>query len=219
MAKFRYLTPDAAAGSYTCRRLSIPVELVSHVTAALWELCKDYHWEALGTMTTDEARELCYAMFIGYLESDCMIGKVDCYAGALPGNVLLCDGASYQRVDYPELYSVLDSSFITDADNFVVPDLRGRSPIGAGSGPGLTTRAVGDTGGEESHQLSEGEMPSHTHTSHYHVLDFDVESLEPGLPQTVSGPWGATTTGATGGDGAHNNMQPFVALKWGIVAR
>src|SRR5438132_11210 len=47
-----------------------------------------------------------------------------------PPNVLPCDGAEYLRVDFPDLYAVLDMPFIVDAYHFVVPDLRGRTVIG-----------------------------------------------------------------------------------------
>ncbi len=133
-----------------------------------------------------------------------------------PPNVLPCDGASYLRVDFPELYAVLDPFFITDADNFTVPDLRGRTVIGVGSGAGLTTRNVGDAGGEETHQLSTSEIASHTHTI----------PLTVGLPaqagvgftgdQTV--PFVTQNTGSTGGDSPHENMQPYFSLNYGVIA-
>jgi microcystin-dependent protein len=46
---------------------------------------------------------------------------------------------------------------------FGLPDFRGRSAVGAGSHPGLSSRNLGDAGGEEMHQLSVGEMPTHSH--------------------------------------------------------
>ena len=52
---------------------------------------------------------------------------------------------------------------------FYVPDLRGRSPVGAGAGTGLTTRALGATGGAETHQLVTGEIPAHNHTDSGHT--------------------------------------------------
>jgi len=43
------------------------------------------------------------------------------------------------------------------------PDLRGRFILGAGQAPGLSPRAIGQTGGEERHLLGLAEMPAHTH--------------------------------------------------------
>lgn len=87
-------------------------------------------------------------------------------AANLPAYLLFCDGSTYNRVDYPDLYALLDSAFITDADHFTTPDLRGRTVIGANG-----TYAVGSSGGESTHTLTSTEMPSHTHTqdSHNHT--------------------------------------------------
>jgi len=133
-----------------------------------------------------------------------------------PPNVLTCDGSQYLRVDYPELYAVLDTVFIVDADNFIVPDLRGRTVISAGAGSGLTNRNVGATGGEENHQLTESELASHSHTI---PLTATTLALEPG-EVTVLTPIPILTqnTGNTGGNSPHNNMQPFFALNYGILA-
>lgn len=146
-----------------------------------------------------------------------MIGMIFPYVTeSPPPNVLACDGSSYLRVDYPELYAVLDTVFIVDADNFIVPDLRGRTVIGAGDGDGLTTRNAGDTVGEETHQLTESELASHVHTI---PLTATTLAVEPG-EVTVLTPIPILTqnTGSTGGDVAHNNMQPSYALNYGILA-
>lgn len=218
MAHFAYLTPDAAAGAYTCRRLHIPVELIGHINAALLELTKDFHWEQFGTMTTEDAVELCKQMFREYIDSgDCMIGSIHAYAADLPTGVLPCDGSSHARVDYPVLYAMLDAAYIIDADNFRTPDLQGRVVIGAGSGAGLTTRLINDVGGEEGHQLTTGELPAHDHTTHQHGVDLDVEGPV-GVPQPVTGYAFASVTGSTGSNQAHNTMQPFTALNYGIIA-
>jgi len=133
-----------------------------------------------------------------------------------PPNVLPCDGSSYLRVDYPTLYDVLDPFFITDADNFVVPDLRGRTIIGAGVSEVLTTRNVGDQGGEEEHVLTEGELATHVHTIPLTATTLAVEPGEVTVMTPV--PFFTQNTGSTGGDEAHNNMQPFFALNYGIIA-
>lgn len=132
-----------------------------------------------------------------------------------PPNVLPCDGAMYARVDFPELYAALDDAFIIDADNFFVPDLRGRTVIGVGGGTGLTSRNVGDEGGEEAHQLTEGELASHVHSvgSAGTSLAVAPGELPVLIPSILS-----TSTGSTGGDESHNNMQPFLALNYGVIA-
>jgi microcystin-dependent protein len=213
----QWLTPNTATGAKTCRRLFIPVELIAHVNGALYEMTLPWRWEEHGTMTIEEAVELSKTMLVEYMESNCMIGSIHPYVTDLPAGVLACDGTQYARVDYPVLYDRLNAAYVVDADNFVVPDLRGRVIIGAGSGGGLTARSVGDRGGEETHQLTAGEMPTHNHSTHQHGVDLDVEGPV-GVPQPVTGYAFASVTGNAGSDNPHENMPPFEALTWGIVA-
>lgn len=146
-----------------------------------------------------------------------MIGMITAYmTESPPANVLACDGSTYLRDDYPALYEALDTFFIVDADHFTVPDLRGRTIIGVGNGAGLSSYSTGDTGGEEEHQLTETELASHSHTI---PLTATTLAVEPG-EVTVLTPIPILTqnTGNTGGDTAHNNLQPYYALNYGVIA-
>jgi microcystin-dependent protein len=74
---------------------------------------------------------------------------------------------------------------------------------------GLDGDTLGDTGGAETHTLTTAQMPSHTHSTTgssnggagFYLLD----GADNGAPQT---------TGSTGGDGAHNNVQPTIILNY-----
>jgi microcystin-dependent protein len=59
------------------------------------------------------------------------------------------------------------------ATTFNVIDMRGRTAVGAGSGPGLTSRQLGVSGGEETHVLigSEGAVHAHGITDNQHQHD------------------------------------------------
>jgi len=61
-------------------------------------------------------------------------GTVILWAGTNPRPIgwLLCDGAGYAQVDYPELYLVLGDQFtsVPNPDTFAIPDLRGWGPTG-----------------------------------------------------------------------------------------
>lgn len=142
----------------------------------------------------------------------------------LPNNILLCDGTQYAREDYPELYAVLDSQYIDDADNFTLPDLRDLVLVGSED-----LYSLGQTGGEDAHTLIESEMPAHTHTDagHIHTTETSTPTLiaiGAGVPAPSAIPGvGSTAAGFaslanTGGDTAHENRMPFYGVKFGIVA-
>ena len=65
--------------------------------------------------------------------------------------------------------------------HFRLPDLRGRSLIGAGSGAELTNRVIGQTFGSEAHKLTTAEMPTHTHiqAAHNHIQDAHNHTQNP----------------------------------------
>jgi hypothetical protein len=96
----------------------------------------------------------------------------------------------------------------TTVGGLTTPNLLGRVIVGAGNGSGLTVRAQGDTGGEESHALSVAELAQHTHAVN--------AGVGAGSPTVVLGGSGASSmvsvAGAaqnTGGGLAHQNMPPF----------
>jgi len=162
-----------------------------------------------------------------------MIGSIFPYMTAdPPAGTLICDGAAHARTDYPDLYAALDAAFIVDANYFVTPDLRDRTVIGAGDAGGSSTpRAVGEIGGEETHTLTTGELASHSHSDAGHQHTYSP----PGITAPVVAPGevpvqavnllpGLTGVGFasiqnTGSDLPHNNMQPFLALNYCVVAK
>lgn len=123
------------------------------------------------------------------------------------GSWLLCNGQSLSTTTYSALFAVIGYAFGGSGASFSAPDLRGQVPgaIGMGSYTGASTRTQGQFVGEETHILTIPEIPSHTH-------GLPGNSITPGgvnftaLNPNIA-PAGAVT-GATGGGGAHNNMQP-----------
>lgn len=103
---------------------------------------------------------------------------------------------------------------------FNVPDYRGRTSIGTGTGSGLTARNLAAIGGEETHQLTVGELASHTHTptpAGGAPLATVTGTENLALPFTSGNNVSVNqfgTGGSTGSNTPHNNMQPFgVATK------
>lgn len=147
-----------------------------------------------------------------------MIGSlVDYITTDPPDGVLPCDGATYNRVDFPLLYASIDTMYIIDADTFQVPDLSGRARVSSGSGAGLSVRALGDTLGEETHVLTESELAAHHHSYDQIAATF----IDPGVSPSVIGidDINSANTGDTGGGAAHENMQPSYVVHTGVVAR
>lgn len=95
------------------------------------------------------------------------IGSLTLFAGvAAPVGWILCQGQTVLIADYPQLFSVISTTYGGDGvTNFRLPDLRGRVPVGSGQLNGVGTNySQGSSGGTENHTLTVGEMPSHTHT-------------------------------------------------------
>lgn len=105
-------------------------------------------------------------------------GSIFTYAGpSEPQGYKFANGQALSKTTYAALYSALGGSsspYGEDATTFNVPDLRSRVAVGAGQGAGLSNRVAGTYGGgdrdtntpkraEESHTLSNAEMPSHSH--------------------------------------------------------
>ena len=166
------------------------------------------------------------------------VGTVSPYVGntdLIPKNWLLCDG-SYVSIDsYPDLFRLLGSVYGPVEDGrFRLPDFRGRTLVGAGKGDGLSSRFIGELGGEEQHQLSIPEMPAHSHkpavgaqdgVDHWWGSDnristpnFDYDGSAATKPSDgFIAPSYKTNT--VGGNSPHNNMQPYSVANWIIRAK
>lgn len=141
----------------------------------------------------------------------------------LPAGTLLCDGSTYARADYPNLYDALDPAYIIDADTFSVPDMTDRFILGPG------THAANTTGGSFSHVQTIAEMPNHAHATdpHAHSEIGAVATLINGgleAPASAATPVPGTTGLATvtvhgtGGGDAMDITPPFIALRYVVVA-
>lgn len=225
--KFR--TQDDPLTGVICYMLEVPAApwFRRELLDLLRDMLLEGNWQQVGSVTIHDATQAAETM---YWSLTPMIGTIIAYATTdPPANVLPCDGATYLKADYPALYGAIASAFIIDADTFAVPDLRGRTTLGTGQGSGLTLRVIGDSDGEEEHTLILAETPAHSHTDsgHIHSIHSHLGGLavSPGeLPVSLPNPLPENTSSGNadnqdaGGDGAHNNMQPFLALNYGIVA-
>jgi microcystin-dependent protein len=75
------------------------------------------------------------------------------------------DGALQNIITNTALFSLLGTNFGGDGrTTFGVPDTGDRLVVGAGTGPGLSQRRLGQTQGADEVTLTVGNLPSHTHT-------------------------------------------------------
>ncbi len=87
----------------------------------------------------------------------------------------------------------------------------GRAIVGVGHGKGLSNRTLLEEGGAESHTLTIPELPPHSHTGNVGNSGWSFEHHKSGRMPMQN--W-SKETGKTGKGNGHNNMQPFLALRY-----
>ena len=157
--------------------------------------------------------------------------SVIAYSGVTaPNGWQLCDGATLEYKNSNPYKFVVDNT----GNTIKTPDLRGRFILGANPVKinGTTAnfdrniRNINENGGEETHKLLEGEMPSHRH---YVAANKDgVGELNQGA-MAFYAVWGNDASyylsnveaeanlgksSSKGNDEAHNNMPPFYVLTY-----
>ncbi len=97
---------------------------------------------------------------------DPFIGQIVMFGGNFaPRSWAFCNGQLLAISQNTALFSILGTTYGGDGrTTFALPDLRGRSAIHPGTGPGLSTIRLGQRGGTEYHTLTINEMPNHSHS-------------------------------------------------------
>lgn len=197
---------------------------------ALYEMGQAYAWMTQGETTPEEAAQIFKDIYDGIRPMIFYVSMLADFPIVLDPDTgwLPCDGALYDVDDYPALYAAIGDTFTDGGDPagfFRVPDTRGRTRITKDDGAGVMVAPwadeIGGIGGEETHVLTVDEMPSHSHAYDPVIIgDLDVEG--PGVPQPNAAqivPLITENTYATGGDEAHNNVQPSIVFYTHILAR
>jgi len=142
-----------------------------------------------------------------------------------PRGWALCDGQLLPINQNQSLFSLLGTIYGGDGrTTFALPDLRGRAPVHVAS-----DHPQGQQSGEEGHTLTAAEMPAHDHevfassdtaSTPIPAADKVLADSAPSesyhaTSSTVS--MRAGTIAAMGGDQAHENMQPWLALNFCIA--
>ncbi|GAA4391253.1 tail fiber protein [Hymenobacter koreensis] len=145
-----------------------------------------------------------------------------------PRGYARCDGQLMPISQNTALFALLGTFYGGDGrSTFALPNLNGRVPIGAGQGPGLTERFLGESGGEAAVTLVASEIPAHTHSLELTYstalgttgspANAFLASNASGLPQYAATSTGNMVTGAIGSPQAHNNLMPYQALAYYIA--
>jgi microcystin-dependent protein len=101
-----------------------------------------------------------------------------------------CDGSLIQISQYQALYALIGTYYGGDGRvTFALPDLRGRSIVHAGSGPGLDPIQIGQRGGTFQTNISVSNLPSHKHNVSVSVNTGNGE--EPNVTSYISNHAGA----------------------------
>lgn len=138
-----------------------------------------------------------------------------------------CDGQLISIQQNTALFALLGTTYGGNGTTtFALPDLRGRVPMHHGQGAGLSPHSQGEVAGTETVTLIGTQMPPHTHA---------ISAASTADSKNPNGKFPAVTSAGSsygsnpnlvmapqmaapaGGGQPHNNMQPYLALKW-IIA-
>ena len=152
--------------------------------------------------------------------------------GTAPQGWMWCDGQLMSIAQNTALFSLLGTTYGGNGQStFALPDLRGRVPMHAGDGAGLSVRDLGEIGGSASVTLLESHLPQHSHTMGAQNIPLGGSTSPAGntLNRPASGSlfsnaaspvlMAASTLAPSGSDQPHNNLMPYLTLNFAIAVQ
>ena len=166
--------------------------------------------------------------------SDPFLAEIRMFGGNFaPRNWALCAGSLMAISQNTALFSLLGTNFGGNGTTtFGLPNLQGSVPLGAGSGAGLDAYTIGEVVGQTTVTLTTPQMPQHSHQiqGNPNIADLKAPTANTAFARSASGNAYAPDTGNAfdamdtsafsafaGGNGPHNNMQPYLAVTF-IIA-
>lgn len=138
------------------------------------------------------------------------------------------EGQILQIQSNARLYAFLGSRYGGDGKTtFALPDLRGRTAVGQGQGPGLTERQLGSLAGAETVTLTTNQVPAHRH-----AIPASAQAATHAMPAAgaqlaaaqnggvyAEGPGEnvSLATGVTGSNMPFSVRSPYLAMRWCIA--
>ena len=152
-----------------------------------------------------------------------------------PRGFMFCNGQLMSIPQNSALFALLGTTYGGDGINtFALPDLRGRTGLHYGQGPGLQNYTLGEVSGSETVTLTLPNLPAHTHpliatetstaTSPEGAFSGKAALASDGSAVTAYGTvlntaMSPQAIGQAGGNQPHNNMQPYLVLNWCICVQ
>lgn len=154
------------------------------------------------------------------------VGELRLFAGNFaPAGWAFCNGALMPISENETLFQLIGTTYGGDGQStFALPDLAGRAPVHAGTGPGRTW-TLGEQAGVETVRLTQNQIPGHAHAP--------LVSTRPGTDDSAAGALLGTAPSLralsteapdvslhaesmsyAGGSQPHENMQPYLVMNY-----
>jgi len=151
--------------------------------------------------------------------------------GFAPKGWAMCNGQLLPINQNQALFAILGTTYGGDGrTTFALPDLRSRTPISFGGGPGLASYNLGQSGGAENVTLTQAQTPAHVHALSASTLpastnlpanDVLAKKAKFGVDDFVTSnnttPMNPQALSVVGSGSPHENRQPFLSLNFVIA--
>ncbi len=154
------------------------------------------------------------------------IGEIRMFAGTFnPRGWAFCDGQLLSISQNEALFSLFGTTYGGDGrTTFGLPEARGRVALHQGTGPGLSSRPLGQKAGVEDVTINKNQLPVHTHV--FDAVNIAATDTAPATTATLAKSVGydlyvpasnltnmaAGDVSTVGGNQQHTNLQPFLCI-------
>ena len=142
------------------------------------------------------------------------------FADTIPENWLLCNGQAVSRTEYAKLFTTLGTKYGigNGSTTFNLPNLKGKVTVGFDTND-TEFNTLGKTGGEKKHKLTISELASHSHQQYVSTNAGSLAIRKDYKEDGESSIYPQCQTGNSGGDQAHNNLQPYMVCHYIMKAK
>ncbi|OFZ13441.1 MAG: hypothetical protein A3D92_02995 [Bacteroidetes bacterium RIFCSPHIGHO2_02_FULL_44_7] len=154
-------------------------------------------------------------------------------ANFAPRNWAYCNGQLLSIASNTALFSLLGTTYGGNGQTtFGLPEMRGRTAVGAGQGPGLSYYSLGEMGGYAGISLTINNIPPHTHSGPVNLAlnanSTDGTTGEPdgNYPGMLAGGYSTAgdiamaapaytgIVGVAGSSAPYSNLSPYLAVNY-----